>query len=405
MKDVKITEKEIAAKIPEYVRAVMERIHEAGEESYVVGGSLRDIILGIAPHDFDLATSARPDVTAEIFKDMRVIATGIKHGTVTVISEGEPIEITTFRVDGSYTDSRHPDKVSFTSRIEEDLSRRDFTVNAMAFSPRKGLVDPFGGRQDILRRTIRAVGDPETRFGEDALRIMRAFRFSAQLDFSIDGETLLGAEVCRRGLDNIARERIAAELTRLLTSNDPAPSLCLMTDSGILQQILGGYTADRKLLRLLKEMPQSDIARLGLFLCSTDADGAREILRSLKCSNKQTVGALAVRRGAYESIESPADARRFIAGMGIYAEEAVRASVLLGNSPEDAVAWVRGNNAPCSLSELALSGRDLMSMGIGGKDIGRILEELLERVIDDPRLNDRDTLLELAKNIKEEKTK
>ena len=177
-------------KIPEYAESVLERLEQNGEEAYIVGGSLRDSLLGKAASDYDVATSALPERTLEIFSDYRVIATGLKHGTVTVMSDGKPIEVTTFRVDGGYSDSRHPDSVSFTRSIEEDVSRRDFTVNAMAYSQRRGLVDLFGGRDDLAKGIIRAVGDPERRFDEDALRIMRAFRFSAQLDFEIEEKSL-----------------------------------------------------------------------------------------------------------------------------------------------------------------------------------------------------------------------
>lgn len=398
-----MTNEEIAKKIPEYVRRVSDRLYSAGEEAYIVGGSLRDIMLGTEPHDFDLASSAKPERVMEIFSDMRVIATGLQHGTVTVISEGHPLEITTFRIDGSYTDSRHPDSVSFTSRIEDDLSRRDFTVNAMAFSEHRGLVDPFFGRDDLKAAKIRAVGEPERRFSEDALRIMRAFRFSAQLGFSIDEATLEGAARCRRGLLSIARERISAELIKLLTSDSPEGALRTMRDREILSEILSGYVPEDRVLSLICDMPKTDFARLGIFLCSAEEGQAREILRSLRCSNKQITGGLAVRRGAFTSIETKADARRFIASCGAYFEEAARASVLMGSSPRAALAWVRENNSACTLSELEIGGRDLAKLGIGGKEIGRILDRLLERVIEDPELNRRELLIELAEKMKEEK--
>ena len=179
-------EAEIEKYIPEYVGEIFARFSRFGEEAYIVGGSLRDALLGITPNDFDIATSATPEKTIELFSDKRVIETGLKHGTVTVIFDGEPVEITTFRVDGGYTDSRRPDSVSFTRSIEDDLSRRDFTVNAMAFNDERGIVDVFGGRDDLKARVIRAVREPELRFSEDALRIMRAFRFSAQLGYSAE---------------------------------------------------------------------------------------------------------------------------------------------------------------------------------------------------------------------------
>ena len=385
-----------AVALPEHVTKLMDRFHLAEKEIFLVGGSLRDMLLGIEPHDFDLATSALPEETMELFSDMRVIATGLKHGTVTVIAGGEPIEITTFRIDGSYTDSRHPDSVSFTSDIREDLSRRDFTVNAIAYSIADGIVDPFGGKADLGRRLIRAVGDPRLRFTEDALRIMRAFRFSAQLGFSIDEDTLLGAQEKRDGLANIARERIATEFLKLILTTRPESALHAMIRTGVLDYVVGNYCPSDKTIDTLYQMPRTDTARLGYFLSEADPDAARNILHSLKYSNKQIIGALAVARGARATLSTPADARRFIAYQGVYASEAVRASVLWGNSPKEAICWVDESQAPSKLSDLEISGRDLLRLGFSGKDIGKTLEALLDAVINTPELNDRDTLLQMA---------
>ena len=395
MRDPRIEEK-----IPSYIWDVCHRFYGAGEDAYIVGGSLRDIMLMRSPNDFDLATSCLPHATSELFSDMRVIETGIKHGTVTVITNGAPVEITTFRIDGSYTDSRHPDGVSFTGRIEEDLARRDFTVNAMAYNDRAGLVDPFGGRDDLAASVIRAVGEPQRRFTEDALRIMRAFRFSAQLGFSLDRNTLIGASECREGLSNIARERIAVELLKLLTSPDPKTSIELMTEQGILPYITGEYAPSRETVALLSKMPSDGGGRLGLFLSDTDTEKARGILRSLKYSNALTVAALAVVRGARMSINTQAEARRLIGECGAHAENAAHASALLGNSPMTAPLWVRENKSPCTLSDLAVSGRDLMGAGFSGRDVGRILKLLLDRVLEEPSLNQRETLLSIAEEYK-----
>ena len=387
----------IEEKIPSYIWDICHRFYGAGEDAYVVGGSLRDIMLNRQPSDFDLATSALPKKTAELFADMRVIETGIKHGTVTVIADGAPVEITTFRIDGSYTDSRHPDGVSFTGRIEDDLARRDFTVNAMAYNDRAGLVDPFGGQTDLDARTIRAVGESKKRFSEDALRIMRAFRFSSQLGFQIDSSTLSGAIECGSGLKNIARERIATEFFKLITSPAPENSLYLMAEGGILSYITGEYVPRKETVSLLRLMPDEVGGRLGLFLSDTDEDTARKILRSFKCSNALTTATLAVVRGSKKTIREPYDARRLIGECGIHARNAAIASALLGNSSADAPVWVEQNNAPCSLSELTISGKELTALGIGGKDVGRILKKLLDRVVEDPTLNTRKVLLGLAK--------
>ena len=397
------TNREIEEKIPAHILSIMERFRLWGEESFIVGGSLRDIMLGIEPHDFDLATSALPRRTSEIFANERVIETGMKHGTVTVIVENDPVEITTFRIDGSYTDSRHPDGVSFTRNIAEDLSRRDFTVNAMAFAPNVGLVDPFGGREDLEKKILRAVGDPCKRFDEDALRIMRAFRFSAQLGFDIEKETLDGARKCGKGLEKIARERICSEFLRLLSSDGVARSLMLMKENGILPFVVGEYIPSEKVISDIEKMPSDTIARLGFFLCDAEKEEAAGIINSLKCSNKQKLGAMAIIRGARLSVDTEADARRFIGNVGEYAKYAIRASVLLGKSPEAAIELVEKNNAPCTVAQLKISGKELAEIGFCGKEIGIILEALLAAVIENPCLNSREELSILAKEIKEER--
>ena len=212
--------------IPPFVRCVMDALDAGGYRAYLVGGSLRDMLRGEEPHDFDLTTDATPDEMIALLSPLfRVIPTGVAHGTVTVMSEGNPIEITTHRVDGAYLDARHPEAVAFTRALGEDLSRRDFTVNAMAYHPEVGLVDLFSGREDLERGVIRAVGDPETRFREDALRILRAFRFSAKLCFAIDEATLVGAKRARGGLAHISVERIFVELCGLLEAQKAARGL------------------------------------------------------------------------------------------------------------------------------------------------------------------------------------
>lgn len=388
--------------IPSYIWDICHRFYEAGEDAYIVGGSLRDIIYGRVPSDFDLSTSALPRRTAEIFSDMRVIETGIKHGTVTLIANGSPVEITTFRVDGDYTDSRHPDRVSFTGRIEEDLARRDFTVNAMAYNDRSGLVDPFGGRLDLEARIIRAVGDPQKRFSEDALRIMRAFRFSAQLELSIDEKTLRGAVDCRGGLSSIAKERVSSEFLKLLTSPSPEKVLTIMSKEGILPYIVGEYTPNEKTLSLLNSMPNDSDARLGFFLSDAEEEQAGEILRSLRISNALTVAALCVVRGSKRAVSEPSDARRLVCECGVHAKNAARASALMGISHADAPLWVEENKAPTSLSQLEISGRDIIDMGAKGKDVGKILNALLDSVLKDPGLNTRRTLTDLAKKYLEQ---
>lgn len=391
-------------KIPEYAESVLERLEQNGEEAYIVGGSLRDSLLGKAASDYDVATSALPERTLEIFSDYRVIATGLKHGTVTVMSDGKPIEVTTFRVDGGYSDSRHPDSVSFTRSIEEDVSRRDFTVNAMAYSQRRGLVDLFGGRDDLAKGIIRAVGDPERRFDEDALRIMRAFRFSAQLDFEIEEKTLEAAHRCREGLGKIARERVSSELFKLLSSRSPERPLLQMNERGVSEYIFGTYPIEADLVSLLPQMPNDPAARLGLLLCRANREVALEIINSLRCSNKQKSMALAVSQSSSVCIATQSDCSHLRAELGERAETVMRASVLRGYTRRDALRFLESDNAPHSISELEISGSELCAIGFKGREIGRVLAYLLDAAINDPNLNTNEKLLALAKKKYEENT-
>jgi len=202
--------------LPETVRTAIARLEADGFEAYAVGGCVRDSILGRTPNDWDITTSARPEQTAAVFCDTRTVETGIQHGTLIVILDGMPLEITTYRRDGAYADNRHPESVTFSSRIEDDLCRRDFTVNAMAYHPTRGLVDLYGGQSDLEKGVIACVGDAETRFYEDGLRILRAIRFAAVLDFSIEKKTAAAVRACRELLRNIAAERIREELCKLI---------------------------------------------------------------------------------------------------------------------------------------------------------------------------------------------
>ncbi len=202
--------------LPPPVREALDRLNRAGFEAYAVGGCVRDLLRGVSPHDWDIATSALPQETQRVFDTQRVIETGLPHGTLTVLLDGLSLEITTFREDGTYSDGRHPDRVTFTRSLAGDLGRRDFTVNAMAYHPQTGLVDPFGGQQDLQRRVIRCVGDPAARFSEDALRLLRALRFASTLEFAIEPATADALSRLRHHLAVVSVERVAAELTRLL---------------------------------------------------------------------------------------------------------------------------------------------------------------------------------------------
>lgn len=204
---------------------ILSRLHENGFEAYAVGGCVRDSLLHKTPHDWDITTAAKPEKIIELFSDIPVLETGLKHGTVTLLIDHEPYEVTTFRVDGNYTDGRHPDCVAFTTDIRDDLARRDLTINAMAYSPATGIIDPFGGQEDLKNEIIRCVGDPHKRFSEDALRLMRTIRFAAVLGFTVEPETLRAVHDLHEAIGRVAKERIFAELLKTVCAPYAAEAL------------------------------------------------------------------------------------------------------------------------------------------------------------------------------------
>ena len=384
------------------ILGIISRLEGAGHEAYVVGGSLRDALLGRPSSDTDMTTSALPEETATLFSHMRVIPTGIKHGTVTVLTDsGTAVEITTFRTDGAYTDSRHPDSVSFTRSLEEDLARRDFTVNAMAYAPERGLVDVFGGREDLKNRLIRCVGDPERRFTEDALRILRAFRFSAQLGFSIEKNTLCAALKLGDRLSRIARERVCVELFKLLSSENPSSTLALM--SPIMITVLPEVEIDPARYALCDGLPRDPVTRLALLISGSGK--ATDVAGSLRLSNsdRDRLSRLSVSLNG-ELPRTPVHARRLLSDFSSHPEDAVTLvkidGLLKGRDTRHAEALLNKElaSSPClTVAALAVNGGDLMASGLAqGKKIGKILGRLLEAVIEDPSLNEREALIELA---------
>ena len=387
-------------KYPRYVADVITRLEECGHEAYIVGGSVRDMLLSKAPNDYDVTTSARPTETLEIFKDMRTIPTGLKHGTVTVMSRGNPIEITTFRIDGEYLDSRRPESVSFTDDVTADLSRRDFTVNAMAYSEKRGLIDVFGGKNDLEKRIIRAVRDPKERFSEDALRIMRAFRFSSQLGFEIETKTIEAAKEMREGLSKIARERIASEFVRTICNSTVNTTLRLMADLGVLFYVLGDYLPSDTVLSAMERSKALPHIRFGILLSEADDDKAAEILRSLKLSNKLISDSKRISRELRLGLgKTEVDARRLIGRTGELAPDVLDAAVALGAADGAFVQAVKDSiakNECVTMGSLALHGDDVIRLGAKGREVGAILERLLSSVLEDPSLNQKEALERLA---------
>lgn len=387
--------------IPEHIEKIIERLEGAGHEAYIVGGSLRDMILGREPSDFDVTTSALPEETLALFSDMKTIPTGLHHGTVTVLSSGEPIEITTFRTDGEYLDSRHPESVSFTRNIVEDLARRDFTVNAIAYNKKRGFVDPFDGSEDIKKGVLRAVGDAEKRFSEDALRIMRALRFSAQLGFSIEENTKKALVTKSDGLLNISRERIGVEMAKLVVSKNAREALSFMLESGISKHVFGDYIPSKEILSTVESLDADAVTRFSCILWDCETETARKILNGLRYSNALCSAVISVLNSrAVEVPRSDTELRRFIIKFGNESETAADVREAISGSSSlsrQAIKKMRETGFCTKISDLAIGGNDLISMGICGKDIGSTLSALFESVTQDPSKNNKEYLINHAR--------
>ena len=272
---------------------LLDALHGAGHAAYAVGGCVRDSLLGLDPHDWDLCTSARPEQVMALFGEEKCIPTGLQHGTVTVKQGGRLYETTTFRTEGAYSDGRHPDAVCFVPDVREDLARRDFTINAMAYSAEEGLIDPFGGRDDLAAHLVRAVGEPERRFEEDALRILRLYRFAARFGFAIDPATGVAARALGPHLDCVSAERIQEELLKLLAAPRPGSYLEPAVLAVILPELEPEKQPERfaelcRTIDRIEPTAENVPARLAALLCPLGEAGARKALRKLKCSNALT---------------------------------------------------------------------------------------------------------------------
>ena len=394
----------IAARVPGYVTAVIDTLEQSGHRGYLVGGSLRDLLLSKTPHDFDLTTDATPEEMLEIFKNFRVIETGLKHGTLTVLSAGQPIEVTTHRVDGDYKDSRRPESVSFTRRLADDLSRRDFTVNAMAWHEKTGLVDLFSGQEDLRAGIIRAVGDPATRFTEDALRILRAFRFSAQLDFRIEEKTLAAAKETREGLLRISAERIFSEISRLLTSPAAERGLAALFAAECENIVFFDTVPLLNRARMLSELPVDAPLRLAFLMGDAEVDAVRALCRRWKSSNAfcdRVCGLLrAARRPLPDSLYA---ARHVVTAHGQDWEGAMAMRRALGEDVDEAFTLCRTvakNGTAVELRRLAVNGKELQeALSVRPAKTGELLLRLQDLVFADPTRNKKIVLMELAAGI------
>lgn len=438
--------------MPKNVDIAINLLQSAGFEAYAVGGCVRDSLLGKTPNDWDITTSAKPEDMKSVFADFHCIDTGIKHGTVTVVIDGEPLEITTFRLDGEYEDNRHPKSVTFTSNLGADLGRRDFTVNAMAYSKMTGTVDLFGGQNDLKNKIIRCVGDPDRRFNEDALRILRALRFASALDFEIEEKTAQSLLKNRALLGNISEERIAKELLKLVCGKGAKR---ILTDfAPVLFEILPElqpmyknshdnphhcYDIYEHTLIAVESIDPEPTLRFAMLLhdCGKpavkkfdengvahfyghqriSAEISAQILARLKVSNKfrDEILFLVSNHDRWELYENTEKMPRYLSKFGLDGVlnllKVMRADVL-AQSPEyryrldqiadaEEIAKNLAAQKPClSLSELQINGRTLMDISIPqGRKLGAVLAQLLDEVIDGVTKNTQEALTTRAREI------
>ena len=406
-----------APTIPAYLSPLLSLFAAHGEAAYPVGGCVRDTLMGIPPHDWDVAVTTPPETTMAICKaaGYRVIPTGIQHGTVSVLAphSGDPadreggyelIECTTCRTEGGYTDGRHPDAVIFTGLIEDDLSRRDFTVNAMALTQTENglsVLDLFGGREDLQKGVIRAVGDPDTRFSEDALRLLRGVRFAVKLGFTIEENTYAATRRQAEGLARISRERVSEELQKILTSPHPEQGISLLVDTGLLP-----YVLPRGISPLgtgdLSSLPADFAHRMACLMWGKDDQETAENLAGLRLPNALRKDIQSITRSAAMKTEAtPEAARRWRSALGELSLPALavrRAHETAPAETRDLIRLVEASieqNEPVRVADLAISGTDLIALGfVPGRRIQEVLLELLEAVLKNP-----------AKNTPEELTK
>ena len=430
--------------LPDYVSACIDALENAGFAAYAVGGCVRDDFLGLVPHDFDLCTSALPEQTEAVFSDRKLVLAGKKHGTVGVIFGTDVVEITTFRTEGAYLDNRHPDWVEFVPNVEEDLARRDFTVNAMAWSPKRGYADPFGGREDLKNGILRAVGDPEQRFREDSLRILRGLRFAVRYGLRIEDATWQAMLSQKHLMDNLARERVFTELCGLLpliTARDLvqfAPVLAAVIPE--LEPMIGfdqhsphhAYDVFTHTANVVEAVPGElplrwaallhDVGKVPTFTrdetgrghfyghAQVSAEMADTILRRLKAPTELREQAVfLIDKHMTKPEPDKRLLRRRLAQYGwevfsrllILQKADFTSKGVLGKGPDfdriqGLLSEIAREDACLSLKDLAVNGRDLVALGLTGKAVGQMLNALLEQVIDEKLPNEKRALLEFV---------
>ncbi len=381
--------------IPPEIEYILSVFEKNGCEAYLVGGCVRDMLTGTPPHDYDITTSAEPDYTMQLFE--KTVPTGVKHGTVTVIYGGYSAEVTTYRSDGKYSDSRRPDSVTFVKTLKEDLARRDFTVNALAYSPSEGIKDYFGGSEDIEKKLLRAVGDPMRRFKEDALRILRLFRFSSVLGFEIEAETLNAALKSASLLKCISSERILEELEKTLAGVNPA-ALKPLTDAGGLGFLGLKQSPDYERLSGLQNSGISLFAFL--YLTGADILRALELLKAPNKTKKTADKLLRLIEAPFPDSKPEIKEMLYFCGAETFGKYLAFEKAVLKRDTEKAEKMLLGiirDREPYRISDLEINGKELKALGITGISTGKTLEALRRLVNEEPELNKKNILLQKAK--------
>ena len=413
---------DIRINLPDDVRRIIKTIEDNGYEAYAVGGCVRDSILGRNPDDWDITTSARPEQIKSFFK--KTIDTGIKHGTVTVMMNHTGYEVTTYRIDGEYKDGRHPESVEFSAKLVYDLKRRDFTINAMAYNESNGFVDEFNGIEDLNNHVIRCVGNPIERFSEDALRMMRAIRFSAQLGFDIDSKTYAAIVELAPAIRQVSMERVQVELAKTIMSDNPfyvkqyEQTGLLRENLSYMDEILSGKLV-KNAMAMLKYAPKSTVLRYAAIFNMGEPDRVKAELKALKLDNytvdtvtklvaysKDTIeeNEPAVREAVhkygkellalmFENEEARINTKEEIVGISLNSQR------LHLNRIKKMYEDIISRGDCISVKDLDITGNDLMEYGLSGVQIGKTLNELLHIVIENPKLNEKSTLLAMIEHI------
>ena len=403
--------------LPPKVRYIINKIYENNYEAYIVGGCVRDAILGFEPNDYDITTSASPNTIQEIFKDFKCIETGIEHGTVSVLMEDEIFEITTYRIEGEYKDHRRPDKVDFTDRLEEDLKRRDFTINAMAYNEKKGLIDLFGGKEDLNNKIIKTVGNPYDRFNEDGLRMIRAIRFSSKLNFTIEKETLKAIYDKSFIINNISLERITDEFTKIILSDKPE-NIKYLFETKLLKYLnisneddIGKLKQFYNEIVILKKINKNLEKRLALLDYIVEKNNincksfCNELIYSKKIIKNHNIILTLLKNIEIDHLNK-VEIKKILSGVDRnLLEEYLDISRIIYDKEKkvdeiiDILSEIEENNECYIIKNLKVNGRDIMSLGYKNKEVGEVLNYLLEIVIEDYTVNKKDLLIKKIKEI------